>query len=496
VRPFSKTQYVRGLSCARRLWLDRERPDLARERTEAEEGILRQGDAVGRLARELFPGGVKIRQDHRDPAGAIRATREAMAARVPAIYEAAFQHEDILVRVDILARNPEKTHDLIEVKSSTSVKPEHLHDVAIQKHVLTRAGIKLRRSCLAHINSDYVRSSEVVNVLQLFRVVPMDKEIDPYLAAIVANMKNLRELARRGSEPEAAIGSVCKKPYGCEFRDHCWQGVDEKSIHVLGRINDKMRAALLSQGIKLLSQIPADFELTDAQRAETDCARAGKARLDRTHVREHLSALKWPRYFLDFESVGFAIPEYLRTKPYEPLTFQYSLDIQKTEGGPIEHREFIVDVRSGDPRPAVARRLVQDIGPEGSVVAYHASFERARIADMIALVPADVAAKLQSIEARVWDLERPFRKRWYWDPRFKGSSSIKSVLPVVVPSLDYKGLAIQGGNHAQQAYAELLKLRLGEPRREELRHELLEYCALDTRAMVEVLRFLEALARR
>ena len=233
--------------------------------------IFTQGHEVGRLAHQMFPGGVLIEQDHRDPEGALSATVTAINSGAPAIYEAAFQFEDLLVRADIVIRNNDGTWDLVEVKSSTKVKDEHLSDVAIQKFVISGSGLKLRRSCLLHLNSKYVRRADAISPVEIFTLAPLDAEIQDEYAQIVANLQSLRMIVRNSLEPSVRLSSACKNPYPCEFKGYCWDAVTTDSIHYLGRILDKKRNALLDKNIETISQIPDGFALSEAQEVEAKC---------------------------------------------------------------------------------------------------------------------------------------------------------------------------------------------------------------------------------
>lgn len=482
--PLSKSQYTKGLTCLKKLWLYRERRELATPPSEVQDAIFTQGHEVGKLAHKLFPNGVLIEEDHTDPAGALASTKSAMSSGAEAIFEAAFQFEDILVRTDILSKNSDGTWELVEVKSSTKVKNEHLPDVAIQKFVLIKFGLPLGRSCLLHLNSEYVRNGDIFPP-KLFTLAHVDEKIGDEYSQIERHLAVIRATVKVPNEPEVRLSSACKNPHPCEFKEYCWKQTAPESIHFLGRIGDKKRGQLLDQNIELIEHIPKDFELTEAQKIEHLCHLKRSAHVDKAKIEEHLSQLTWPLYFLDFEAVGYAIPEYEGTRPYEALAFQYSLHIQREPGGALEHREFL-HKEDSDPRTAVANQLVRDIGPTGSVVAYHASYEKGRIEEMIERCP-EIASELQGLIKRIWDLETPFTKRWYWDHRFQGSSSIKKVLPVLVPAMSYENLGIQRGDEAQLQYQRFLKLPADSSDRETIRKNLLSYCEQDSLAMARLL---------
>lgn len=490
LRRLSKSQYVKGRNCLRRIWLYNFRRDQMEPPSDFQAGIFEQGHLVGKLAHSLFPGGVLVEQDHTDPDGALAKTAELLASDCPAIFEAAFIHDNILVRADIVAKNRDGSWDLYEVKSSTSLKKEHLHDAAIQKFVLLGAGFRLRKTNVVHLNSDYVRDGEI-DIRQLFTIEFVDEKIIEAFAEIPAYLATIRGSLAQDAEPAHPIGSVCKNPYPCEFKAYCWLGVEPDTIHFISRISDARRAELLSRAIEKIKDVPDDIALSELQFVQVKVERDGHPHVDRAKIKKFLGELKHPLWFLDFETYGFAIPEYDGTWSYQALPFQFSLHVQEREGGDIRHVEFL-HMEKSDPRRALAEAMIAAIGDQGNVVVYYAPFEKTRIKEMIEAFP-DLRVKLESILDRIWDLETPFSKKWYYDRRFEGRSSIKNVLPVLVPDMSYKGLAIGKGDVAQAKYVEMIQLPAGSPERETIRKNLLEYCGQDSLAMVKVLDALLAL---
>lgn len=485
----SKSQYVKGRKCLKRVWLYNHQRHLAAPPSEFQESIFRQGNEVGKLAQQLFPSGSLVHEDHKNPEGAVARTEKLLSSKCTAIFEAAFNFENILIRVDAINKRDDGSWDLFEVKSSTSLKGEHLYDAAIQKYVLQGIQFPLANVHILRLNSDYVRNGEL-DLTQLFYPEPVNAQIEEALSEAPLYLEQIRNAVAKNQEPEHPIGSVCKNPYPCEFKDYCWSHVKKGSVEFLTRISDSKRAELAKKRIEYIKDVPEDFELTPSQRIQLEVELSGKPHIDRTAIKKHLDALRFPLYFLDFETYGFAIPAYDGTWSYQQLPFQYSLDVQKQLGDQLDHYDFIHDEKS-DPRRALAERLILEAGDSGSVVVYYAPFERTRIKELSEAFP-DLAERLNSILGRIWDLEIPFSKRMYYDSRFDGSSSIKRVLPVLVPSMTYEDLEIAKGDVAQMQYLKMISLPHGEERTK-IREDLLKYCSQDTLAMVKVLEFLNQL---
>ncbi|OGT43638.1 MAG: hypothetical protein A3F13_06775, partial [Gammaproteobacteria bacterium RIFCSPHIGHO2_12_FULL_40_19] len=405
---------------------------------------MTQGTEVGKLARCLFPQGVLIVEDYQNVAGAVEHTNRVMFDNPPAIFEGAFVYDDILVRVDILKRNADGSFDLIEVKSSSSIKKEHRSDCAIQAYVLQQLGIRLQHVCVMYLNNEYRRAGEL-DLEKLFIIEPIDHLVHDELENVPIYLNTMRAVLSKDDEPFWDIGSICKNPYSCEFKNYCWRDVSKKSIHFISRISDKQRRSLIDSDVSLIKNVPEDFKLTDFQTIQVSCEKNQNKYIDSVAIKNHLSKLQYPLYFLDFETCGYAIPQYDGTRPYQHLPFQYSLHVKRTPDAELEHYEFLFDKKE-NPSRSLAEELVDHIGSTGSVVVYYASFEGSRIKEM-AEVFHDLSLQLQSIRDRLWDLQIPFSKKWYCHPDFNGSASIKDVLPVLVPELSWAGMPTPSKMH-------------------------------------------------
>ena len=480
----SKTQFLKGRHCLKRIWLYNYRKDLMQPPSAFQQSILTQGTEVGKLARSLFATGVLIDEDYNNLSGALKHTQDVIKTNADAIFEGAFIFGNVLIRVDILKLNDDGTFDLIEVKSSTSVKKEHLPDCAVQAYVLKNLGFDLRHICVMYLNREYKRQGDL-DLSKLFIIKPVNENIHAELENVPKYLNEIANVLAKDEEPFWRIGSICNNPYVCEFKKYCWKDVSDKSVHSVSRITEKQRQSLIDRDIFLIKDIPDDFKLTELQTVQVTCEKNQKRFLDSHAIAGHLAELRFPLYFLDFETCGYAIPQYDGTRPYQHLPFQYSLHVQQYPEAELEHYEFLFEKKE-NPSRALAEHLIQNIGLEGSVIVYYASFEGGRIDEMAAEF-IDLAPQLISIKNRLWDLQIPFAKKWICDPEFNGSASIKNVLPVLVPLLSYDGLEIKKGDEAQIKYIEMINLPDGNVARNLIKNALLKYCGLDTLAMVHIL---------
>lgn len=490
----SKSQYVKGRKCLKRLWLYHFRRELESPKSAFQEGILEQGQEVGAAARTLFPDGVLIDEDHRNPEGAIASTQRAISEGKTVLFEAALRRDDVLIRADILRKNTDGTWDLLEVKSSTSrgkAKKEYLFDLAAQKYVMQGSGIPLGKTCLVRLNHQF-RKLGPSKTEDLFTIDTMDHLIERELERVPEYLKQMRDTLARAEEPLGVLGGVCKNPYPCEFKEHCWGKLPPDSIHYLTYIDDQIRAELTSRGIQRIKDIPSGILTRTESIRHWECETTGEPAPDRKKLQAHLEKLAYPLYFLDFETFGYAIPRYDLTRPYQPLTFQYSLHIQREPGGEIEHHEYL-HRGEDDPRRPLAESMIHHLGDKGSIIAYYASFESHRIQELAEDFPA-LSPQLLPFVARMWDLEIPFSQRWVVKKAFQGRSSIKLILPALVPALSYSGLTIKAGDQATQSYHEMISPLTADGRKEEIYQGLLEYCRLDTFAMVKILEVLRVIA--
>lgn len=488
----SKSQYVRGLQCPKSLWLYRHRRDLIPEVAPSLQMIFDQGHAIGELAQTRFGGGRLIAEDHQHAPEAVEATKAAVQAGSKILYEAAALHDDVLIRADIIVRSPKAdAWDLIEVKGSTGVKDVYLHDIAIQKYVLEGAGFRIRRTYLMHVNNGYVRHGEI-RPEEFFTLADVTREVDGLAADVPKRVAEFHKVLKLRKAPSIDIGSRCSDPYDCEFQDHCWRDIPEYSVFDLAYAKGKTTAALRDQGILSIQDIPEGFPLSRTQEIQVSVEKTGRPHIEREEIARILSKADYPRHFLDFETINPAIPPYNGLRPFQQLPFQASVHVIRQPAGRVQHFEYLGD-GSCDPRPGLAAMLVETISPRGSVVAYNVGFEGMCLEGLAESFPKQRKA-LQSAKNRLWDLATAFRKGHYVHPDFRGSWSIKNVLPALVPGMSYDGLGIRDGGQAQAAYLALMQGSLSKVRAEKTASDLKVYCGQDTMAMVQMMRHLERIA--
>lgn len=477
----SKSKVIAGRQCPKRLWLQIHQPEAAGD--PGNEEALAIGHEVGTAAQELYPGGAVL-GTHEDIAGSLAATQAWATSKGPSVaFEATFQADDVLVMADIVEKKRNRLH-LIEVKASTSVKDYHRDDVAVQAHILARAGHEPASVSIRVIDNQFIYRGDG-DYKELFKDEDLTREAKsrgPDVAHWIAVQQGM--LAK--AEPRIAMGDQCNSPYACEFQDHCLAqcGIkqEEFPVGILPRA-PKLIAELTAQGYTDLRKVPAKLLGTNTVHLRVrEASRTGKPIIDPAAAAE-LAQTTFPRYYLDFEGVAPAVPRWRGTRPYQQLPFQWSLHVERADGS-LEHRAFLHTSPDAPMRPAM-EQLLAAIGKRGTVFVYNRAYEGRVLRDMATMFP-DLADRLGAIEKRFVDLLEVAR-RHYYHPDMKGSWSIKAVLPTIVPDLDYSNLGeVQEGGGAQQAFLEIIAPATSPARRAQLINDLERYCAHDTFAMVKL----------
>lgn len=487
-RPFglSKSRFTAGLQCHRLLWWRVHEPD-APELVPGpqQQAIFDQGTEVGALARGYVPGGKLIDLPHDQFQAKLDATQAALAAGAPAIYEASFDVDRVFVAVDILQR-VRGGFGLVEVKSSTSKKPEHVPDAAIQVHVLRECGLDVRRAEIMHLN----RACTFPDLDDLFARTDVTDEVEEFLPQVAGLLREqLRML--EGPLPEVAIGPHCAAPYECPFRGRCWADVPEHHVTTLYRIGQKAWD-LVANGCETVRALPASVALNGPAERQRRAVFANRLIVE-SSLPGALEVFEGPLAFLDFETINPAVPVWAGCHPYDNIPVQFSCHREKRGGG-HEHVEWLAE-GAGDPRPGIAAALVEACAGARSIVAYNAGFEKTCLRSLGAALGGKTARAMADIESRLVDLLPAVRDHVY-HPDFGGSFSLKSVLPVLEPTLSYDGLEVADGGVATLQLQRLLLHADAMPAEERarVREALLRYCERDTWATVRVLERLRELA--
>ena len=480
----SKSRVMAGIQCHRRLWLETFRREAAKVDASAEARFA-TGHEVGELARELLGPGILIGHV-KELDAALAETGHLMATRPDAtLFEAAFRHAGVLVRADVL-RPVEGGYNLIEVKASTQVKDYQLDDCAIQAWVATKAGVPLHRVCIAHVDNSFVYKGDG-DYRGLLVVEDQTDAIRSRMHKVPEWIDSLKQVLQN-PEPGIHTGDQCHKPFDCPFFDYCRAqepAGPEYPVTILPRAG-KLATQLQTEGYDDLLAVPPTRLAHPVHRRIQDASISQQPFLDE-RVSLVLHQLEYPRYYLDFETVDFAVPRWAGTRPYQQIPFQWSCHIDRGEGAP-EHRDFL-DLTGDAPMRRFAESMLAVLGDAGSILVYNAGFESTRIMKLAVMFP-DLAPPLGCLLPRIVDL-LPITREYYYHPAMKGSWSIKKVIPTIAPDLDYGNLQnVASSGDAPLAYLEATRPETTEERRAELDAALRRYCSNDTMAMVELVKAL------
>lgn len=420
--------------------------------------LTRQGQVVGVLAQQLFRGIAGIS------------------------FEQTITCENLITRPDVLDL---KKCELIEIKSTTETKEEHLLDVGFQKFVCDKAQVKIDKVKIGHINKHYERSGDV-DVKELFQIEDVTDQVLLLLPLIDKNLRLMNTILAEGALPPQTIGPHCFSSEGCPFKKECWGEAIDDSILTLRRDQKGKRFELHANSVRSLKDIPDFVTLTKFQTLQKEAETHNCAIIDHRAITEAIHEITYPAFFLDFETFLTAIPLYPKTTSYQQIPFQASVHQQKKRGGKLKHFSFL-HTEATDPRISLAQFLVETLGEYGSIIVYHGSFEKGRIYELIKLAP-HFEQELLALIDRIWDLEEVFDKGMYVHPKFAGSTSIKKVLPVLCPELSYDELEINNGQLAFIKYLEMISPDTSKEEKEKIKTNLEAYCTQDTYAMYAILK--------
>ncbi len=482
MRRLSKSKLLAYRQCPRRLWLEIHRPDLNITNAETEANFL-VGHQVGDIARGLYdPNGkgvlINIESEGFDQAAT--HTQALLGSKQP-IFEGTFVTREALVLSDVLLPVHQGWR-MVEVKSSTSVKDYHRDDVAIQSLCLARdAGLALKSVSLAHIDNTWIYPGS-----EDYQGLLVEEDLSDQAFSRNGEVRQWIAGARQtmaGGEPEVATGPQCSTPFACGFYTHCSAFEPQAEYPIAWLPSFRKTEMLRKEGILDMKDLPDAISLTEKQQLVRNMTLSGKSYFDAEGAVADLKPHPLPGYFLDFETIQFAIPIWKGTKPYQQITFQFSIH-RLGVLGKLQHEAFL-DLSGNDPSRAFAEKLIAACGDNEPVFVYNAAFERTRIAELAERFPA-LEKRLLNINERIVDLLPVARERYY-HPSQKGSWSIKAVLPALVAELSYDNLeGVQNGGGAQAAYLEAIHPQTSENRKQTLERQLLEYCKLDTYAMVRL----------
>ena len=493
----SKTNFLICLDCAKNAWLKIHKPDIYKKYplSSFELNIIDTGNQIDKLARDLYPGGVLI--ESRDDT---ETTKNLIANKTSVIYQPVFATDKYITASDIFVwNNSSGLYDLYEVKSSTSSEEgggrkteEYLIDMAFQKNILDELGIKIGTLNLVRLNKEYVRVGDI-NIKELFIVENLTGQVNEKLEEIRAKMDAAYELLSSDKEPNGHCDCILKGWNShCTTSSYSNHDLPEYPVHAIARIHKKKLIELVDNNILSIHDVPEDFELSENQRRQVDTAQSGREYIDKDGIVEFLQTMKYPLAFLDYETYPSAIPKYNGYRPYQQVPFQFSLHVINSHGDEMKHYDFIYTDKDC-PDKHFASGLKEYLPKSGSVVVWNQKFEKG-INEQIGEHLSEYKDFMLEVNSRVVDLMVPFfgKTTMYDHPEFKGSASIKYVLPALVKNLSYKELHIQEGGAASDTWNRIVSGEYSDQEKDMKIKALKDYCHLDTLAMVEIWKVLHS----
>ena len=483
----SKTDFTKGKQCIKALWLNYYKSELKPDLDDKTRNILETGEEINELARSYFKDGVNATiDDYFDILKAQDFTKELVSKNHQIIFEATAidKTDNSHARIDILQRNEDgASFNLIEVKGSTKAEKYHIDDLAFQYHIFTKAGFKIDKCLLMLINNEYRLKGEI-NPQEFFKFEDITDQVLEKQNEVEAKKQELIKILNNKNQPNIKIGDKCFKPFGCQYQKHCWQNIPDYSIFNVAT-RKKMAERIADEiGSYEVNNINVSSYEKGIKKLDIICHQENRTHLDKEKLNEFLSTLKYPLYFLDYETFSLAIPALQKTRPYQQTPFQFSLHIQEKSDQELKHFEFLHD-KDSDPREDFIQNLIKycECKDKGSIIVYNQTFEKLRNKELAEDFPK-YADQLLSLNDRIIDLMIPFQKKWIYSPKQQSSNSIKKVLPAFT-DLNYQDLEIKSGGDAMDIYADFIKGKTSLENN--LIKSLLEYCKLDTYAMVKLL---------
>lgn len=501
----SKSDYILYRECKKNVWLKKHRPDIYDKSglSEFEKSIIETGNEVELLARKLFPTGILI--EGRD--GAAQELTKKYIEKGPAksqgdrgvsvplvLFQPFFVEFGFLAAVDILEYD-EKTggYNIYEVKATNEIKEKiHFYDLAFQVNLLRKCDIKVSGIKVLHLDPEYVRRGEL-DLKKMFLIEDVTKGVEEKVDEVSAEMDAALEYLSREIEP---VGHCCcinkSRNNHCQTFSYSNPDVPEYSIHDIARIGSskKKLQQLIDANIFKFEEIPEEIEFSEIQRNQIDAYILDKILIEKELIRSELGSLIFPVYFLDYETCPAAIPRFDGYSPYQQIPFQFSLHkLNSLNDEKPEHFEFL-HTSSDDPSRALAEALQKYAGNIGTIIVWNKKFECKRNEEIGKRLP-EFKIFMDSVNSRIYDLMDVFSKQYFVHKHFKGSTSIKCVLPVLVPKLSYKDLHIQEGGTASQSWDKIALSNISKEEKDKIAKDLLAYCELDTYAMYAIWRELE-----
>ena len=343
----SKSSFIKGIQCDKQLYLYKHHYDWMDKVSESQQAVFDRGTNVGLLAQNLFWGGVTATEDPRKSDEAVNKTRKLIQQGVNVIYEAAFLFNNILVISDIIVKEG-NGWSVYEVKSSTSISETYLLDASIQFYVLKNCGLNIKDISIIYINNQYVRNGEL-DIHSLFNIESVKELVAVQQGLVEKETERLKAVLKKKNIPEIPIGQQCSIPYKCSFWGYCWKDIPEYSVFDIANLKTEKKFELYNNGFIKLEDVPADIKLNENQRMQVESHVNNKTFIDEKAIKDFVKGIKYPIYFMDFETFMPAVPMFNNSRPYQQIPFQYSLHYKENKNAELEHFEFLAEA-NGDPR--------------------------------------------------------------------------------------------------------------------------------------------------
>lgn len=477
----TKSKYLNGEQCQRLLWFaDRKKlPEVSL----ADQHKFDQGHDFEKYVYLLYPEAVDLSKFRGKEN--IEKTQEAIKEK-KTIFEAGVQFEELFIRADIF--EPDRDGwNLYEIKSTAEVKKQHIPDLAFQKFVLEKAGFKINKCFVLFLNKEYVKDGGI-NAPELVSKEDVTEQVE-LINNIEENAQTYLDTIKDECEPPITISVNCNKPYPCSLKEHCWGTLPTNNV--LHLTNWRQYWNFFHQGIIDIKDIPKETELKPKDEVIRTAVLKCQVVFSKEHIKHFINTLHYPLYHFDFETFDTAVPLYDKSRPYQKIPFQYSLHIQQ-EDGKLEHFEYLADGEE-DPRLKLLEQLKNEIKETGSVIVFNKSFEIMVLTKLAEDFP-EHKDWIQNVLDRIVDLAVPFQNFYYYCPTQKGKYSIKQVLPAITGK-GYDNLEINNGGDASITYFNS-HIKNKEEVGDKLRQDLLNYCGLDTEAMVWIVDELKKLIKK
>ncbi len=473
------------------LWLkkhDKEKLPAVDENLQA---MFEAGNEFEKVAEKLFPTGVRLGfNNYNEYLSLPERTKDALGNGKKTIFQGRFEFEDLTFIGDVLEVVGENLIDLYEIKSSTQAKTEHILDLAFQAYVLQKCGFDVCNIKVVHVNTEYVKDGPIIPT-EITKITDVTSLVKAKLAETEINIAQALKVVNNPQCPDLSpslTGLNAMKDWLSIYRGLV--DVQPECIYDLALLGASKIKSLEEIGIKNIISIPDDFDLTEKQKLQVRATKHNKILVKSENIKNYLNQLEFPLYFLDYETLSSVVPEFDGLHPYQQLPFQYSLHILDSPDSSIRHVEYL-HTNSDNPALALVESLRKNIGPMGNIIVWYEGFEKARNSEMAQLLPEHYDF-LEGINKRVVDLMIPFSSGWFVHKDFLGSASIKKVLPVLVPDLSYKLLGINEGGMAQRIWMDTFLKGKNIDKKDQIIKDLIEYCKLDTLAMVKIYEYLKA----